>query len=190
MSMPGPAPSVNSPFRRCGMPQANSATSTPRWMSPLASGIVLPCSRARRSASESISPAIRSRNFIMTRARRCGLVRRPGGLGGAGVLDGRPHLRLRGQRHLRDHLAGHRLIDVADAAGGPFDLPSADEMPDPAHAVSPQAFQRLYPTAVMLRGERSEPRSTQSVSTPVRCVLRGSALTGFAPQDEEDYDIG
>ena len=46
MSMPGPAPSVNSPFSRCGMPVQNSATSTPRWMSPLASAMVLPCSRA------------------------------------------------------------------------------------------------------------------------------------------------
>ena len=30
MSMPGPALSVNSPLSRCGMPQANSQTSTPR----------------------------------------------------------------------------------------------------------------------------------------------------------------
>ena len=30
MSMPGPAPSVNSPFRRCGAPMQNSATSRPR----------------------------------------------------------------------------------------------------------------------------------------------------------------
>src|SRR5438552_3845491 len=37
MSMPGPAPSVYSPFIRCGMPQANSTTSSPRWISPLVS---------------------------------------------------------------------------------------------------------------------------------------------------------
>jgi hypothetical protein len=59
---------------------------------------------------------------------------RPGGLGGAGILDGGPHLGLRGQRHLRDHLTGHWLIDVADAAGDSFAMPPADEMPDPAHA--------------------------------------------------------
>ena len=43
-SMPVPALSVNSPLSRCGMPAANSTTSRPRWMSPLASGTVLPCS--------------------------------------------------------------------------------------------------------------------------------------------------
>ena len=42
--MPGPAPSEYSPFSRCGMPQANSTTSRPRWMSPLESAKVLPCS--------------------------------------------------------------------------------------------------------------------------------------------------
>ena len=30
MSMPGPAPWVNSPFSTCGMPQQNSITSSPR----------------------------------------------------------------------------------------------------------------------------------------------------------------
>src|SRR6266511_2218512 len=30
-SMPGPALSLNSPLIRCGMPQANSTTSSPRW---------------------------------------------------------------------------------------------------------------------------------------------------------------
>ncbi len=74
MSMPGPAPSVKSPFSRCGMPVQNSDTSTPRWMSPLASETVLPCSRASSSARESVSWAMRSRNFMNTRARRWGLV--------------------------------------------------------------------------------------------------------------------
>ena len=52
-SMPGPAPSVNSPFIMCGAPMQTSTTSRPRWMSPLASAMVLPCSRARMSASSS-----------------------------------------------------------------------------------------------------------------------------------------
>ena len=43
-SMPVPAPSVYSPLSRCGMPTANSITSMPRWMSPLESATVLPCS--------------------------------------------------------------------------------------------------------------------------------------------------
>ncbi|GJE43766.1 hypothetical protein AEGHOMDF_2945 [Methylobacterium soli] len=54
------------------MPVANSTTSTPRWMSPLASGTVLPCSLARSSASESCSARISSRKRIITRARFCG----------------------------------------------------------------------------------------------------------------------
>ena len=74
MSMPGPAPSVYSPFRRCGAPMQNSATSRPRTTSPLASGRVLPCSRESASASLSMSRLRRSTNFIITRARRCGLV--------------------------------------------------------------------------------------------------------------------
>src|SRR6476469_2353986 len=72
--MPGPAPSVYSPFIICGIPSANSTTSTPRRMSPLASGSVLPCSRASNSARASLSRATNSRNFINTRTRRCGLV--------------------------------------------------------------------------------------------------------------------
>src|SRR6185437_8884042 len=74
MSMPGPAPSVYSPFIIWGIPRAYSTTSTPRRMSPLASGSVLPCSRASNSASASLSRATNSRNFISTRTRRCGLV--------------------------------------------------------------------------------------------------------------------
>ena len=73
-SMPGPALSLYSPFSRCGMPQANSTTSSPRWMSPLASAKILPCSDERRRASESNSFCTSSRNFINTRARRCGFV--------------------------------------------------------------------------------------------------------------------
>ena len=53
--MPGPAPSVNSPFSRCGAPMQNSTTSRPRCTSPLASGRVLPCSRLSASASLSMS---------------------------------------------------------------------------------------------------------------------------------------
>ncbi len=41
-------------------------------MSPLASGMVLPCSDESSRASESISSWISCRNRISTRARRCG----------------------------------------------------------------------------------------------------------------------
>ena len=73
-SMPGPALSLNSPFSRCGMPQANSTTSSPRWMSPLESAKVLPCSEESSRARLSNSFCTSSRNLNITRARRCGLV--------------------------------------------------------------------------------------------------------------------
>src|ERR1700726_2386699 len=72
--MPGPAPSLYSPFIRCGIPQANSTTSRPRWMSPLASAKVLPCSEDNSRARSSYSPWISSKNLNMALARRCGLV--------------------------------------------------------------------------------------------------------------------
>ena len=72
LSMPRPTCSVNSPFRRCGMPQANSTTSAPRVTSPAASDRTLPCSslinRARAPASRSRS----SRNLKRMRARVSG----------------------------------------------------------------------------------------------------------------------
>ncbi|SLJ10273.1 Uncharacterised protein [Mycobacteroides abscessus subsp. abscessus] len=42
-------------------------------MSPLASAMVLPCSLDSSAARLSISSCTRARNFIMTRARFCGL---------------------------------------------------------------------------------------------------------------------
>src|SRR5262245_58276933 len=73
-SIPGPALSLNSPFSRCGMPHANSTTSSPRWMSPLESATVLPCSEDKSWARLSNSFCTSSRNLNRTRARRCGLV--------------------------------------------------------------------------------------------------------------------
>src|ERR1700730_10918015 len=73
-SMPVPALSVYSPFSRCGMPIANSTTSSPRWISPLASGMVFPCSEESRRARDSISRFTSSTNFMRIRARRCGFV--------------------------------------------------------------------------------------------------------------------
>src|SRR5690554_73548 len=72
-SMPGPAPSVYSPLSRCGMPHANSITSSPRWMSPRASDSTLPCSDESSRASASMSASSRRLNSNITRARRCGL---------------------------------------------------------------------------------------------------------------------
>jgi hypothetical protein len=74
MSMAGPAPSVNSPLERCGMPHTNSQTSRPRMMSPFESSTVLPCSADSISASSSMFWFRRSTNLKNTRARRCGFV--------------------------------------------------------------------------------------------------------------------
>ena len=62
--------SENSPFSSCGIPQANSTTSSPRITSPRASGITLPCSAETMRARSSACRSIRSRKANMTRARR------------------------------------------------------------------------------------------------------------------------
>src|SRR4051795_278876 len=72
--MPGPAPTVYSPFSACGMPHAYSITSSPRWTSPLASAMTLPCSELSRCASSSMCASTSSLYLNITRARRCGLV--------------------------------------------------------------------------------------------------------------------
>src|ERR1051325_1033310 len=72
LSMPRPTCSVYSPFNRCGMPQANSTTSTPRVISPCASEKTLPCSSEMVRARLSCSRASSSRNLNMIRARVSG----------------------------------------------------------------------------------------------------------------------
>src|SRR5439155_528947 len=73
-SMPAEMLSENSPFIRCGMPQANSTTSRPRWIEPLASESTLPCSEAMSSASSSMCRSISSLKRNITRARVSGEV--------------------------------------------------------------------------------------------------------------------
>ena len=87
LSMPRPTCSVNSPFSRCGMPQANSTTSRPRVISPCASESTLPCSSVidagqRRRARASSS----SRNLNRTRARVSGgVAAQPGNAAARGL---------------------------------------------------------------------------------------------------------
>ena len=54
------------------MPQANSTTSSPRRISPLASETTLPCSLVINAASLSTSCSTSSRNRNRMRARTCG----------------------------------------------------------------------------------------------------------------------
>jgi len=74
-----PAFSAYSPFRRCGMPQANSTTSIPRCTEPIASGSVLPCSSVTIAASAFWFFFKRLRNSCITRALRNGGVSRQAG---------------------------------------------------------------------------------------------------------------
>ena len=97
-------------------------------MSPLASGMVLPCSRASSRRACRCRAATRSRNFISTRARRCGLVAAQAGCAALAFSTAARSSALRGQRHPGRDLAGHRLEHVGEAAGGAGDLLAADEM--------------------------------------------------------------
>ncbi len=68
-SMPVAACSENSPLSSCGMPQANSTTSSPRAISPLESESTLPCSRVMISASSSVCLTSSSRKANRTEVR-------------------------------------------------------------------------------------------------------------------------
>ncbi len=71
-SMSRPTLEENSPLSRCGMPQANSTTSSPRVTSPWASEKTLPCSLviSRATSSRRASSSALKRNI--TRARTSG----------------------------------------------------------------------------------------------------------------------
>jgi hypothetical protein len=68
-SMPVETWSEYSPLSNCGMPQANSMTSRPRPISPLASLRTLPCSAVISWASSSTCNATSSRNLNSTAVR-------------------------------------------------------------------------------------------------------------------------
>jgi len=78
-STPAPTSSACSPFSRCGMPVANSTTSSPRCTEPAASGSVLPCSSVMAAAISPVCCSSRSRNRMRIRARRSGVVARQAG---------------------------------------------------------------------------------------------------------------
>ena len=121
LSMPRPTCSVNSPFSRCGMPQANSTTSMPRVISPWASENTLPCSSVMTRAIASPSRPSSSRNLNRMRARVSGgVAAQPGKRRGRGLH--RPiDLASRGKGDAADLLAGRRVVDVAPAPARPVD---------------------------------------------------------------------
>ena len=136
-SMPGPAPSVYSPLRRCGMPQANSTTSRPRCTSPLASAKVLPCSEDR-SRREAVEFLLREVEELHQHARAPLRVRgRPGRLRSLGDRYGVLDLGMLGEGHFGLHLAGIGIEHVAEASRSPLHLFAADEVADLTHELSP-----------------------------------------------------
>ena len=71
--------SVNAPFIRCGIPQANSTTSWPRLTSPSASESTLPCSAVMIAANSGLRAFSSSRNANRIWVRRASEVsRHPG----------------------------------------------------------------------------------------------------------------
>ncbi len=70
MSMPVETSELDDPFKRFGMPQANSTFSMPRATSPLASSSTLPCSRVTAAASSSRLASSSSRSRKSRPARR------------------------------------------------------------------------------------------------------------------------
>src|SRR5262245_31219033 len=119
------------------MPHANSTTSSPRWISPLESAMVLPCSEDNSWARLSNSLCTSPRNLNRKRAPlRVG--RGPGRLRRLRVGDGLLHCRFVGEADLGLRLAGIGVEHVAVAAGRARDFLAADEMADFAHACLPR----------------------------------------------------
>ena len=68
-STPPETSSLNAPLSRCGAPQANSTTSSPRCTSPRASSSTLPCSEVIAAAISSRRRNSASRNANITFVR-------------------------------------------------------------------------------------------------------------------------
>ena len=135
--MPVPTASVNSPFSRCGMPQANSTTSRPRCTSPSASDSTLPCSAVMMAESSLRSRSSNSFSLNMTRARRSGGVAAHAGHAAAAAATALLDFRGVGQRDRGDDLAGRGIEHVAELAAGAGDRLAADEMADFPHVRLP-----------------------------------------------------
>ena len=135
--MPGPAPSVYSPFIRCGHAE--------RELDHL-------------DAALNVAPGVSDRLAVLARQRLRHLIivlgdqieelhqnacaalridRGPAKLRLFGVLDGGAHLSLGGERHLGAHRAVHRLENVRGPTRLAGDLLAADEMPVFDHRSTP-----------------------------------------------------
>ena len=162
---PGPAPSVYSPLSRCGMPRQNSATSRPRWMSPLRIGNGL-AMLARQQCGQRVHVAIdQFDEFHQHAGAALRIGRGPGGLGRRAHSPPPRALPRRGQRHARNDFAGHGLIGVGEAAGRSLDVLAADEM---------RQFGRhgFHPCFCCFRSGLCDraPSALQRPNSPIYCV--------------------
>ena len=133
MSMPVETWSEYSPFKSCGIPQANSTTSRPRWTSPRASEMTLPCSSDTTAASSSTWALTSSRKansvlaLVLSEERRPLLESLRGGPdGGIDFIGG-------GERDLGCLLTAGRVEDGAAAARNPLHRLPAAPMPNDSH---------------------------------------------------------
>ena len=112
-----PTFSVTSPFSRCGMPTANSTTSSPRVTSPSASSWVLPCSAEISSAILSAFSMQQELELVedARAAQRRGLG--PGRPGRLGDRDDLADLLGRGERHPLLDSAGRGVEHVGEPPG-------------------------------------------------------------------------
>ena len=133
LSMPAATPSEYSPFRSCGIPQANSHhLDTAR---ELALGVRKRlavfgrqhCGKLVRVAVEKVAELEHDRSPLGR--RRCA----PGGLGPAGRRDRMSHIRCRRQSDPCGHGAGRRIEDVAGPHRSAGPECSRNEMLDGIH---------------------------------------------------------
>ncbi len=122
------------PFKRCGIPQANSMFSSPRATSPAASLSTFPCSAVTAAARSAEARLTRSRRRKRTAARALSDPDAPFGGGLARRVDRVAHLVHRGQRHRcrldapgrvehrplaprrpRDRLTAHPVLELSHA---------------------------------------------------------------------------
>ena len=138
LSMPRPTCSVNSPFNRCGMPQANSTTSMPRVDLALGVGEDLAVLLGDEPRQRVVLALQQFEEFEQDA--------RAGQRRGRGPGRETPRRRPRtarstslclGKGDAAHLLAGRRVVDVAPAPARPLDPLAADIMLDVAHRMRP-----------------------------------------------------
>jgi hypothetical protein len=127
MSMPGPAPSVNSPFIMCGAPMRFDDFEAALDVAlGVGDGLAV---LARQDVGQRIVSRLASvRGTSSARARGAAGWSPPSRLRRLGVLDRGAQFGGACQRHLGAHRAVHRLHDVLLATAGAGDALAADEI--------------------------------------------------------------